>query len=139
LSVLDNPLEDITDTKPRRLPSPFLLADFSFREDLLIDHYLHHLFKRQVKNNAIKATIEPSSIWIRNLISATPSLRHSVCALAALTYPTHPKPAQKEILAHRGMALLFLRKSLVEGHIDEGVLLAILELIDYEVFQLEFF
>ena len=132
---IDNSQKDASkeDIRPRRLPSPFLLGDFSFRQQLLIDHYVRHLFIGQVFNSAMNATVIPSVDWVRALIASTPALQHSVCALAAVTFPSHPKPQKKEVLAHLGMALLFLRKSIANHDTSEGILLAILGLIDFEV------
>jgi hypothetical protein len=116
-----------------RLPSPLLTADISFREDFLIDHYFNHPFRRQFFNNAIRGTKIPNQRVIQSLIDENPALRHAVCALACLTFPSHPPPSQREILAHAGLAVAFLRKLIGSQYLDEGILLAIVEIVDFEV------
>src|SRR5579862_5268415 len=92
------PFEDTHN--PPRLPSPLLVADFSFRQDVLTDHYFEHSFRRQFYNNAIRGTQIPDRRVIEALIDQNPALRHAICALAGLTFPSHPPPSQREILAH---------------------------------------
>ena len=118
---------------PGRLPSPLLVSDFAFREELLIEHYFRYHFKRQFKNNSLPGSDLPNVESIRQLILSNPALRHSACALAAVTFPSHRPPSQREILAHLGMALTYLRKIVEERKFDESVLLAIIELVDFEV------
>lgn len=125
------PFED--PRNPPRLPSPLLVADFSFRQDFLTDHYFEYPFRRQFYNNAIRGTQIPERRVIETLINKNPALRHAVCALAGLTFPSHPPPSQREILAHVGLALAFLRKVIGSGFLDESLLLAIVEIIDFEV------
>ena len=57
----------------------------------------------------------------------------AVCAMAALTFPSNPAPPTKEILAHLGMALSYVRRAIVDRNFDESLLLAIIELVDFEV------
>lgn len=120
-------------SSPLRLPSPLLVADFSFRQSFLTEHYFEHPFRRQFYNNAIRGTQIPDRRVIEALIDQNPALRHAVCALAGLTFPSHPPPSQREILAHVGLALAFLRKVIGSHFLDESTLLAIVEIVDFEV------
>jgi hypothetical protein len=122
------------DTSRSRLPSPLLVADISFRENHLIDHYFQHPFRRQFCNNAIRGTKIPTPRYIHSLIDRNPALRHAVCALACLTFPSHPPPSQQETIAHAGLALAFLRKLIGSQYLDESTLLAIVEVVDFEVY-----
>jgi hypothetical protein len=121
---------------PSRLPSPLLTADFGFRESHLIEHYFNYSFKLQFYNGAIKRSTMPNIRLIQTFIQLNPALRHACCALAALTFPSHPPPSQREILAHHGLAIAFLGKTVVANFFDESMLLAIVELLDYEVSSL---
>jgi len=116
-----------------RLPSPLLVADLSFREELLIEHYLRNCFSRQIRNNMLKDSEIPSLDSIRDLIASNAALRHSVCALASLTFSNHNPLPSRESLAHLGMALNFLRRRIANDELDEGLLLAIIELVEFEV------
>ena len=116
-----------------RLPSPLLVADLSFREELLIEHYLRNWFGRQIRNNMLKDSDIPSLDSIRALIASNAALRHSVCALASLTFSNHNPLPSRESLAHLGMALNFLRRRIANDELDEGLLLAIIELVEFEV------
>ena len=78
----------------------------------------------------------PNILSIQSFIALNPALRHACCALAALTFPSHPPPSQREILAHHGLAIAFLRKTVVTNFFDESMLLAIVELLDFEVSSL---
>jgi hypothetical protein len=118
---------------PPRLPSPLLVADFRFREEFLIEHYFNYPFKRQFSKSALKGTKIPATASIQALISLNPALRHACCALAALSFPSYPPPSQREVLAHHGLAIAFLRKTIVTNFFDESMLLAIIELLDFEV------
>jgi hypothetical protein len=121
---------------PSRLPSPLLTADFGFREAYLIEHYFNYSFKLQFYNGALKGSNMPNTRSIETFIKLNPALKHACCALAALTFPSHPPPSQREILAHHGLAIAFLRKTIVANFFDESMLLAIVELLDYEVSSL---
>ena len=116
-----------------RAPSPLLLSEIEFREDSLIDYYFENCFVPQFKPKVLNGSELPSNESVRLLIDSNMALRHSVCALAALTFPSNPIPPQKEVLAHLGMALTSLRKAIIERRFDEGLLLAIIELVDFEV------
>jgi hypothetical protein len=116
-----------------RLPSPLLTADFGFRESFLIEHYFNYSFKLQFCNGVLKGSKMPNTRSIQSFIALNPALRHACCALAALTFPSHPPPSQREILAHHGLAIAFLRKTIVNNFFDESMLLAIVELLDFEV------
>jgi hypothetical protein len=122
---------------PLRHPSPLLTADFSFRETFLIEHYFNYSFRLQFYNSALKGSKLPNIQSIQAFIDLNPALRHASCALAALTFPSHPPPSQREILAHHGLAIAFLRKTIVTNFFDESMLLAIVELLDFEVISLE--
>jgi hypothetical protein len=119
-----------------RPPSPFLPSDFSFREDFLIDHYFDYHFVRQFTNRALKTFDVPSRQMIEELSLANPALRHAICALAATSLPSPHRSLENERLAHLGMSLAFLRRRLMERRIDEGMLLAIIELTDLDVLSL---
>jgi hypothetical protein len=120
---------------PPRLPSPLLSADFGFREAFLIEHYFNYAFRFQFCNSVLKGSRMPNTNSIQAFIEMNPALRHACCALAALTFPSHPPPSQREILAHHGLAIAFLRKTIVTNFFDESMLLAIVELLDFEVFS----
>jgi len=122
-----------TDIWQGRVPSPVLLSEIEFREDSLIDHYFEVYFVPQFKPNGLPGTELPSNESVRLLIDTNRALRHSVCALAALTFPSNPAPLTKEILAHLGMALSYVRRAIVDRTFDESLLLAIIELVDFEV------
>jgi len=116
-----------------RVPSPVLLSEIEFREGSLIDHYFDVCFVPQFKPKSLPGTEIPSNQVIRLLIDTNMALRHAVCAMAALTFPSNPAPPTKEILAHLGMALSYVRRAIVDRNFDESLLLAIIELVDFEV------
>lgn len=122
----------IEDVWTGRAPSPVLLSEIEFREESLVDYYFEVCFVPQFKPKVLPGTEIPSNESVRALINTNMALRHAVCALAALTFPSNPAPPTKEILAHLGMALSFLRRAIVARTFDEGLLLAIIELVDFE-------
>ena len=109
------------------------MSEIEFREESLVDYYFEVCFVPQFKPKVLPGTEIPSHDSVRALINTNMALRHAVCALAALTFPSNPAPPTKEILAHLGMALSFLRRAIVARTFDEGLLLAIIELVDFEV------
>jgi hypothetical protein len=117
---------------PGRQPSPLLGADFSFREEFLINHYFDIWHKREFSAIVKGGEIPPVSD-IQTLIISNFALRHAVCALAALTLPRQSRPLSREILAHMGLALAMLRKQLLNKIMDEGTLMAVIVLVDFEV------
>jgi Fungal specific transcription factor domain len=115
-----------------RQPSPLLGSDFSFREEFLISHYFDIWEKRQFSAIVKGGQIHPVG-EVQELIGSNFALRHAVCALAALTLPRQSRPLSREILAHMGLALAILRKLLTNKIMDEGTLMAVIVLVDFEV------
>lgn len=75
----------------------------------------------------------PSRGELQSLINSNAALRHAICALAATSFPSPNRSLDNERLAHLGMSLAFLRRRLAEQKIDEGILLAIIQLTDLDV------
>ena len=112
--------------------SPPLPSELVAREDVLIDRYFKYCFRRQFQNKVLLGSILPAFDSIRELIDTNMALKHAVCSLAALTFP-YAEPSVNEVLTHLTLALALLREMLANQPCDEGVLLAIIELVEVEV------
>jgi hypothetical protein len=117
---------------PSRPSSPLFLSDVFFREALLISYFFAHNFRQQVRNSAIGGEgLDPE--YVKPWIELNDALRHAICALALITYPgLSPLKPSKEGLTHLGMALTFLQRDLQEGRFDEGLLFAVMQLVELE-------
>jgi hypothetical protein len=125
--------ESLEAPTPSRPSSPLFLSDVFFREALLVDYFFAHNFRHQVRNAALGGEgLDRKDVipWIES----NDALRHAVCALALITYPgLSPLKPSKEGMTHLGMALTFLRRDLREGRLDEGLLFAVMQLVELEV------
>jgi hypothetical protein len=116
---------------PNRQPSPLLSAEFSFREEFLINHYFDVYHHRRASESGIGNEM-PASSEIQRLVISNPALRHAICALSALTLPYQSRPLSREILGHLGTTLAILRKVLSSRNIEQGTLMAVIVLVDFE-------
>jgi hypothetical protein len=117
----------------RRSPSPLLRGDFAFREESLINHYFMIHFTRHFASRFGESVETPSSASIETLIKSNGALRHAICALTILNFPTTAKTLATELVTHVQLSIAFIRNKVDNGLVDEGTLLAILVLLRFEV------
>jgi hypothetical protein len=126
------PTPSLETTAASRPSSALFSSDVFFREALLVSYFFAHNFRHQVRNPALGGEgLDPEDV--RPWIESSDALRHAICALALITYPgLSPLKPSKEGLTHLGMALTFLQQDLREGRLDEGLLFAIMQLVELE-------
>jgi len=117
----------------RRSQSPVLLSDFASREESLINHYFMIHFKRHFAARFGESVETPSSAAIDTLIMSNGALRHAICALTILNFPTNAKTLATELVTHVQLSIAFIRNKIDNGLVNEGTLLAILVLLRFEV------
>ena len=129
----------LEDTLPEKALSSILFPEIEFREEWLIDYYFEVCFVPQFKPKFLPGSELLSEELIRILINSNITLCHAVCASAALARSGNRVPLQKEILEYMDMALVSLRKAIMEQNFDESLLLAIIELANFEVHDIPTF
>ena len=117
----------------RRSESPVLHSDFAFREESLINHYFMIHFKRHFGTSFGESLDVPSMGMIEALIVSNSALRHAICALTLLSFPSSAPSLATELVAHVKLSIAFIRNTIDNGVLDEETLLAILVLLRFEV------
>jgi hypothetical protein len=117
----------------RRSQSPLLGSEFAFREESLIDHFFMIHFNRHFAAGFGESVDMPSSALIDTLIRSSDALRHAICALTILSFPSNAKTLATELVTHVELSIAFIRDKADNGVVDEATLLAILVLLRFEV------
>ena len=117
----------------RRSPSPLLRSDFAFRQESLLNHYFLIHFKQHFAAGFGQRLDVPSSDTIDALIVSNGALRHAICALTILNFPSSAPSLATELVTHVKLSIAFIRHTIDTGIVDEGTLLAILVLLRFEV------
>ena len=117
----------------RRSESPILHSDFAFREESLINNYFMIHFKRQFAAGFGERLAVPSSGMICALVASNSALRHAICALTILNFPSSAPSLATELVTHVKYSIAFIRNTIDNGIVDEETLLAILVLLRFEV------
>jgi hypothetical protein len=116
-----------------RSQSPLLRGDFVFREESLINHYFMIHFKRHFATGFGESLDVPSRGTVDALIMSNSALRHAICALTLLSFPSSAPSLANEVVAHIKLSIAFIKNTIDNGILDEETLLAILVLLRFEV------
>ena len=68
------------------------------------------------------------------LIQSNAALRHAICALTILNFPSRAPSLATELVSHLKLSTACIQKSLDNGIVEQGTLLAILVLLQFEVY-----